>query len=106
MKPVKKYSVYKCKLSLSLALLYLAELVIVFFSYRMALNTRGFTTLFDEISPKELNKCLQKFYLSARKRDGRSVIARPQYSTKVVWYTLSALLLQNSKLISGTKNHP
>ena len=84
MKPVKKCSVYKCKLNLSLALLYLAELVIVFFSYRMALNTRGFTTLFDEISPKELNKCLQKFYLSARKRDGRSVIARLQYSTKVV----------------------
>ena len=35
-------------------------------------------TLFEEISPQELNKCLQKFYLSARKSDdrGRSVIAR------------------------------
>ena len=32
-------------------------------------------TLFEEISPQELNKCLEKFYLSARKRDGRSVIA-------------------------------
>ena len=32
-------------------------------------------TLFEEISPQELNKCLQKFYLSARKHDGRSVIA-------------------------------
>ena len=30
-------------------------------------------TLFEEISPQELNKCLQKFYLSARKHDGRSV---------------------------------
>ena len=74
MKPVKKCSVYKCKLSLSLALLYLAELVIVFFSHRMALNTRGFTTLFDEISPKELNKCLQKFYLSGKKSDGDDYI--------------------------------
>ena len=85
MKPVKKFSVYKCKLSLSLALPYLAELVIVFFFISQnGFNTRGFTTLSDEISPKELNKCLQKFYLSARKRDGLSVIARLQYSTKVV----------------------
>ena len=37
---------------------------------------REFTTPFEEIFPKELNKCLQKFYLSARKRDGRSAIAR------------------------------
>ena len=37
---------------------------------------RELTTLFREISPKELNKCLQKFYLSVRKRDGRSVFAR------------------------------
>ena len=35
---------------------------------------REFTTPFEEISPKELNKCLQKFYLSARKREGRSAI--------------------------------
>ena len=44
MEPVKKFSVYKCKLGLSLALPYLAELVIVFFSYRMVLNTRGFNS--------------------------------------------------------------
>ena len=33
---------------------------------------------FEEISLHELNKCLQKFYLSARKSDGcgRSVNAR------------------------------
>ena len=31
----------------------------------------------EEISPQELNKCIQKFYFSARKRDGRSVIAPP-----------------------------
>ena len=31
---------------------------------------REFATLFEEMSPPELNKCLQKFYLSARKRDG------------------------------------
>ncbi|CAH3181428.1 unnamed protein product, partial [Porites lobata] len=29
-----------------------------------------FKTLFEEMSPIQLNKCLQKFYLSARKRDG------------------------------------
>ena len=39
---------------------------------------KEFKTPFEEISPQELNKCLQKFYLSARKSDdrGRSVIAR------------------------------
>ena len=44
----------------------------------MILNTKEFKTPFKEISLPELNKCLQKFYLSARKsgdRD-RSVIAR------------------------------
>ena len=29
---------------------------------------REFITPFEEISPQQLNKCLQKFYLSARKR--------------------------------------
>ena len=29
-----------------------------------------FKTPFEEMSPIQLNKCLQKFYLSARKRDG------------------------------------
>ena len=28
---------------------------------------KEFTTPFEEISPQELNKCLQKFYLSAKK---------------------------------------
>ena len=83
MKPVKKYIVYKCKFSLSLALLYLTELFInklktKFNSFFFLQN--GFkykeNSSFDEISPKELDKCIQKFYLSARKRDGRSVIAR------------------------------
>ena len=32
---------------------------------------KEFTTSFEEISLQELNKCLQKFYLSARKSDGR-----------------------------------
>ena len=31
---------------------------------------REFATPFEEMSPPELNKCLKKFYLSARKRDG------------------------------------
>ena len=39
---------------------------------------KEFTTPFEEIYPQELNKCLQQFYLSARKSDDRrlSVIAR------------------------------
>ena len=39
---------------------------------------KEFTTPFKEISPQELNKCLQKCYLSARKSDnhGHSVIVR------------------------------
>ena len=37
----------------------------------MTLNTKKFTTPFEEISPQELNKYLQKFYLSARKSDDR-----------------------------------
>ena len=85
MKPVKKFFVYKCKLSLSLALLFLVDLFINKLKtrfnnhfYRIILNTKKFTTPFEEISPQELNKCLQKFYFSARKSDGRgrSVIAR------------------------------
>ena len=31
---------------------------------------KEFATPFEEMSPPELNECLQKFYLSARKRDG------------------------------------
>ena len=39
---------------------------------------KEFTTPFEEISLQELKKCLQKFYLSARKSDdrGRPVIMR------------------------------
>ena len=40
----------------------------------MILNTNRIHKSFRRNSPKELNKCLQKFYLSARKRDGRSVM--------------------------------
>ena len=46
------------------------------FFYRMIPNKKESTTPFEEISPQELNKCLQKFYLSTRKRDSRSVITR------------------------------
>ena len=41
------------------------------FFHRMVLNTKRISTPFDEI-----NECLQKFCLSSRKRDGRSVITR------------------------------
>ena len=42
----------------------------------MVLNTqKEFTTPFEEIYPQELNK-MPSIYLSARKRDGRFVIAR------------------------------
>ena len=81
----EKFFVYRCKLRLSLAILYLVDLFINKLKtkfndlfYRMILNTKGFTTPFEEISPQELNKRLQTFYLSPRKSDdrGRSVIAR------------------------------
>ena len=82
MKPVKKVFVYKYKLSLGLALRHLAymfinKLSIKFNSFltEWFLIQREFTTPFEEISAKELHKCLQTFYLSARKRNGRSVIA-------------------------------
>ena len=44
----------------------------------MILIQKEFTTPFEEVSPQELNKCLQKFYLWARKSEnrGRSVTAR------------------------------
>ena len=63
-----QFSVNKCKLSSSLSLLYLVHLFINKLKtkfndlfYRMILNTKGFTTPFEEISPQELNKRLQKF---------------------------------------------
>ena len=83
---MKKFFVYKCKLSLSLVLLYMIDLFINklktkfnnFFFYRMILSTKRIHNSFEEISPQELNKFLQEVYLSARKSDGhgRSVIAR------------------------------
>ena len=44
----------------------------------MILIQKEFTTPFEEISPQELKKRLQKFYLSANNSDnrGRSVIER------------------------------
>ena len=44
-------------------------MVFFFFSEWFQIQTE-FKTPFEEMSPKELNKCLQMFYLSARKRDG------------------------------------
>ena len=48
--------------------------------YRIILNTNRIhnSLAFEETSPQELNKRLQKFFLSLRKSDdhGRSVIAR------------------------------
>ena len=79
-KPVKKFFVYKYKLSLSLNLvdLFINKLKTKFNNlfYRMILNTKEFATPFEETSPQELNKRVQKFYLSPKKRDdrGRSVI--------------------------------
>ena len=40
---------------------------------------REFATPFEEMSPPELNKCLEKFYLSARKRDGSFCIKKITY---------------------------
>ena len=79
------FFVYKCKLSSSLASIYLVDLFInklksnlIIFLHNDFKFKKEFTTPFEKISPQELNKCLQKFYLSARKSDdrGRSVIAR------------------------------
>ena len=44
----------------------------------MILNTKEFTTPLEETSQQELNKRIEKFYLSPRKSDdhGRSVIVR------------------------------
>ena len=39
--------------------------------YRMVSNTeKENATPFEEMSPPELSNCIQKFYLSSRKRDG------------------------------------
>ena len=39
-------------------------------------NQQFLVILLEEISPQKLNKWLQKFYLSARKREGRLIISR------------------------------
>ena len=77
---MKKFFVYKCKLSLSLALLYLVDWFINRLKtkfnnlfYRMILNTKRIHNSFEEISPQELYKRLQKFYLSARKATNAAV---------------------------------
>ena len=74
-KPVKKFFVYKCKLSLSQSLLYLVDLFINKLKtkfdnlfYRMILNTKRIHNSFEEISPQELEKCLQKFIVDKKKR--------------------------------------
>ena len=77
MEVVKTFFLYKC--NLSVVLLYL----IVFFTEWFQIE-KEFTTpliLFEEISPQEINKCLQKLYLLTRKRDGRSVIFVRNYLT-------------------------
>ena len=77
-KPVKKFFVYKCKLSLSLASLYLVDLFInklkIKFNnlfYRMILNTK--ITRSEEISPQKLNKCLQSFICRQEKATTEAV---------------------------------
>ena len=66
MKPMKNVFLSKFKLSLSFALLYLVDLFIKKLKtkfkspfYRMILNKKEFTTLFEEMSPQELNKSLR-----------------------------------------------
>ena len=85
MKQVKKFFVYKCKLSLRLVLLYLVDLFINKLKtkfnnlfYRMILNTKRIHKSFRRNFPTKPKQMLQKYYLSARKRDGhgRSVIVR------------------------------
>ena len=76
MKLVKTFFVYKC--ILSLALLYLADMFtnklktrLTFFFLQNGSKYKENSQPFEEISPEELNKCLQQLYLSVRKRDGR-----------------------------------
>ena len=83
-KSVKKFFVYKCKLSLSLALLYLVDFFINKLKtkfnnlyYRIIFNPNRIHNSFEETSPQELNKPLQKFYLSLRKSDDRGQCGLP-----------------------------
>jgi len=71
MKSDEKAFVYKCKLILhNLISFHLfafkPKLNGIFFSEWFQIQTE-FKTPFEEMSPKEINKCLQMFYLSARK---------------------------------------
>ena len=84
-KPVKKFFVYWCKLSLSLSLLYLVDLFINKLQtkfdnlfYRMIKNSQLVWRNF----PARARKMPSKVYLSARKSDdrGRSVMARQNYN--------------------------
>ena len=73
---MKKFSVYKCKLSLSLELLYLVDLLInklkTKFNNLFVQNDfkyeKEFTTALEEISPQELNKCLKKVLFAGKKK--------------------------------------
>ena len=66
----EKGFVYKCKLILrNLITRSLKNQSWIIF-LQNGFKYRVFATSFEEMSPPELSKCLQKFYLSARKRDG------------------------------------
>ena len=74
MKPVKKFFVYKCKISLALRYLtdmFINKLKTKFNSFLFFIEwfqiQKVFTTPFKDIFPQELNKFLQKVYLSAKK---------------------------------------
>ena len=45
---------------------------------RMVSSTEKFTIPMEEMSPQKLNKGLEMFYLSSRKRDGREVTCSPK----------------------------
>ena len=82
MKPVKKVFVYKCKFSLSVALLYLVHLVTNKLKtkfnnlfYRMILNTRRIHNSFWGNFPVRAKQMPSKVYLSVRKLDSFLVIA-------------------------------
>ena len=61
-KPVKKFFVYKCKLTLSLALLYLVDLFINKLKTKFNdLFLQNYFKYKKNSQELELNKCLQKF---------------------------------------------
>ena len=57
---------------------------------------REFATPFEEMSPPELNKCLQKFYLSAKKRAREDIgIVAGMYESELIFggvYYLTVLV--------------